>query len=40
MDYEKLALVYVKNYGIVSYKVKGKYLIYNQNYNISSYLGK
>lgn len=40
MNYEKLASIYAEKFGIVSYRVKGKYMIYNQNYNNSEYLGK
>lgn len=38
--YEDLALQYAEKYGIISYKVKGKFMIYNQNYYNGEYLGK
>lgn len=38
--YEELATRYAEQYGIIVYKVKGKYMIYNQNYYNSEYLGK
>lgn len=31
--YESKALLYAEEYGILSYKVKGNIMIYNQNYN-------
>lgn len=32
-DYSKKATAYAERFGIITYKVKGKYLIYNTNFN-------
>lgn len=37
--YEQRALEYVERYGIITYKLKGKYIIYNQNYNNKECIG-
>lgn len=31
-DYAQLAIVWAEKYGIVEYRVKGKYMIYNKSY--------
>ena len=38
--YTQKALEYAEKYGIITYKVDGKYLIYNQNYNANEFKGK
>ncbi len=37
--YTNKALQYAERYGIITYKVKGKYMIYNQNYSNSEFMG-
>lgn len=32
LDYNNLALLHAEKYGIITYKVKNFYMIYNQNY--------
>lgn len=38
VDYNNKALQYAEHYGIITYRVKGKYMIYNQNYNNSEFV--
>lgn len=39
-DYNQIALEYAEKYGIITYKVKDNYMIYNQNYKNSEFIGK
>ena len=36
--YDELALKHAEHYGIVKYRVKGKYMIYNQNYHNKEFI--
>ena len=38
-EYEFLARQYAEKFGIVTYKVKGNLLIYNQNYSNVEFIG-
>ena len=33
INYEQRAIAWAENYGIVEYKVKGRYMVYNKSYN-------
>lgn len=37
-DYKLLADAYAEQYGIIKYRIKGKYMIYNQNYKNREFL--
>jgi RimJ/RimL family protein N-acetyltransferase len=36
--YNEKAIKYAERYGIVTYRLKGKYLIYNQNYKNTEFI--
>ena len=38
-DYNQIALMYAQQFGILDYKVKGKYMIFNQNYINREFVG-
>lgn len=40
VNYDEIALAYAEKYDIILYKVKGRYMIYNQNYYNSEFIGK
>ncbi len=40
VNYDEIALAYAEKYCIILYKVKGRYMIYNQNYYNSEFIGK
>lgn len=37
--YDELALRYAEHYGILTYKVSGNLMIYNQNYQNNEFIG-
>lgn len=39
-DYEQKARFYAEKWGILSYRVKGNLMIFNQNYHSKEFLGK
>lgn len=39
MSYQDKALMYAERYGIIDYRVEGKYIIWNQNYTNSEFMG-